>query len=46
MADLKQDLLNKVNHWLTETFDNDTKDIITTLLKSNPKELEESFYKI
>lgn len=42
---IKQDLLNKVNTWLSPTFDNDTQQKIKHLISDNPKELEEAFYK-
>jgi len=42
---IKQDLLNKVNTWLSPTFDSDTQQKIKQLIEQAPKELEESFYK-
>lgn len=45
MADLNTDILNKVNLWLTDTFDQETQDTIKSQLASNPEELKESFYK-
>jgi phosphomannomutase len=42
---LDSDILDKVNNWLTETFDNETKSTIQDLIKNNPEELKESFYK-
>ena len=45
MKNLEPEILNKVNIWLSETFDQDTKNTIKSLLKENPKELKESFYK-
>ena len=44
MKNLEPEILNKVNIWLSETFDQDTKNTIKSLLKENPKELKESFY--
>lgn len=38
-------ILNKVNEWLTPSFDNDTQEAIKNLMTSSAKELEESFYK-
>ncbi len=38
-------ILNKVNEWLTPSFDNDTQEAIRKLKTSSIKELEESFYK-
>lgn len=42
---IKPELLEKVNEWLTPTFDENTQQAITEMMTSNPKELEESFYK-
>ena len=42
---IEQSILNKVNEWLTPTFDNSTQDAIKEMMTSAPKELEESFYK-
>ena len=42
---IEQSILNKVNEWLTPTFDNATQDAIKEMMTSAPKELEESFYK-
>ncbi len=42
---IKPQLLERVNTWLTSTFDNDTKAYIKDLIANNTKELEESFYK-
>ena len=38
-------ILEKVNQWLTPTFDAKTQDEVKRLLSGNPKTLEESFYK-
>jgi len=38
-------LLNRINKWLTPAFDQETQDRIKTLMQSNPKDLEEGFYK-
>lgn len=38
-------ILDKVNEWLTPTFDKKTQDIIEEMMTSSPKELEDSFYK-
>ena len=43
--DIKQNILNAVNEWLTPTFDNATQEAIKELMTTSPKELEESFYK-
>ncbi len=42
---IEQNILNKVNEWLTPTFDNETHETIKSMLSSSVKELEESFYK-
>lgn len=42
---IEQDILNKVNEWLTPTFDEATRNAIEEMMTSAPKELEESFYK-
>ena len=43
--DIKQDILDKVNIWLTPTFDNQTQEAIKEMMTSSPSELEDSFYK-
>jgi phosphoglucomutase len=43
--DIKQDILDKVNVWLTPVFDTATHDAVKEIMTSSPKELEESFYK-
>jgi phosphomannomutase len=42
---IEQSILNKVNEWLTPTFDEATQKAIHEMMTSDPKELEESFYK-
>jgi len=42
---IEQNILNKVNEWLTPTFDEATQNVIKEMMTSAPKELEESFYK-
>jgi len=42
---IEQAILDKVNEWLTPTFDNQTQETITEMMTSAPKELEDSFYK-
>ncbi|MDD3004508.1 phospho-sugar mutase [Flavobacterium sp.] len=42
---ISENILQKVNEWLTPTFDQDTQDKIKEIMTSSPKELEESFYK-
>lgn len=45
MIHIKPEILERVNTWLTPTFDEDSQKQIKHLIASNPKELEESFYK-
>ena len=42
---IEQSILNKVNEWLTHTFDEATQKAIHEMMTSAAKELEESFYK-
>jgi phosphomannomutase len=42
---IEKNILNKVNEWLTPTFDKKTREEITEMMTSSPKALEESFYK-
>jgi len=42
---IEQNILDQVNEWLTPTFDQNTKTEIEALLTSNPKGLEDAFYK-
>lgn len=42
---IEQTILDKVNEWLTPTFDNKTQESIKEMMTSSPKDLEESFYK-
>ena len=43
--EIKQNILNAVNEWLTPTFDAATQQAVKELIAGSPKELEESFYK-
>jgi phosphoglucomutase len=43
--EIKQDILDKVNVWLTPVFDKATHDAVKEIMTSSPNELEESFYK-
>ncbi|CAM4075180.1 phospho-sugar mutase [Flavobacterium weaverense] len=43
--EIKQNILDAVNEWLTPTFDNETHVAIKELMTTSPAELEESFYK-
>ncbi|MEZ4796279.1 MAG: phospho-sugar mutase [Flavobacteriaceae bacterium] len=45
MIYIKPEILAKVNTWLTPIFDKDTQQKIKDLIASNPKVLEDSFYK-
>ncbi|MCL9806167.1 phospho-sugar mutase [Flavobacterium amniphilum] len=42
---IEKAILDKVNVWLTPTFDKETQETIIEMMTSSPKELEESFYK-
>ena len=42
---IEQTILDKVNEWLTPTFDNQTQEEIKEMMTSAPKDLEESFFK-
>ena len=42
---IPENILTKVNEWLTPVFDAETHKIIEEMMTSSPKELEESFYK-
>ena len=45
MIYIKPEILANANNWLTTFFDKDTQQKIKDLIASNPKELEDSFYK-
>lgn len=45
MIHIESQLLDRLNTWLTPTFDKDTQDYIKNLMATNPEELNESFYK-
>lgn len=42
---IEQNILDKVNEWLTPSFDKETQDQIKEMMTTSPKNLEESFYK-
>ncbi|MAB50083.1 MAG: phosphoglucomutase [Flavobacteriaceae bacterium] len=42
---IKPEILERVNTWLTPAFDEDTQNQIKNMIASDPKGLEESFYK-
>ena len=43
--EIKQNILDAVNEWLTPTFDKTTQEAVIDMMTSSPKDLEESFYK-
>jgi phosphoglucomutase len=43
--EIKQNILDAVNEWLTPTFDKKTQEAVIEMMTSSPKDLEESFYK-
>ncbi|WP_417355613.1 phospho-sugar mutase [Flavobacterium sp.] len=43
--DIKKEILDKVNVWLSPLFDNQTQEAVKEMMTSSPKELEDSFYK-
>jgi phosphomannomutase len=43
--DIKQNILDAVNEWLTASFDEETQEAVKDLIADSPTELEESFYK-
>jgi phosphomannomutase len=45
MIYIKPEILERVNTWLTPAFDEDTQNQIKNMIASDPKGLEESFYK-
>ncbi|MDT0651632.1 phospho-sugar mutase [Autumnicola edwardsiae] len=45
MSQIKPEIRSRAEAWLTDVFDEETKNEIHNLLENNPKELEESFYK-
>lgn len=45
MIHIEPEILDKVNNWLTDTFDGKTQTTIKELIASNPEEVKESFYK-
>ncbi|WP_198034954.1 phospho-sugar mutase [Winogradskyella sp. J14-2] len=45
MIYIKPEILERVNTWLTPTFDEETQNQIKNMIASDPKGLEESFYK-
>lgn len=45
MIHIEPEILERVNTWLTPTFDSEIQETIKHLIASNPKEIKESFYK-
>ena len=45
MSQIEPKILNRINSWLTPTFDIETQDIIKDSIVNNPKEIQEAFYK-
>ncbi|GIZ09441.1 phospho-sugar mutase [Flavobacterium sp. UMI-01] len=43
--EIKQNILDAANEWLTPVFDTKTQEEVRALIANSPKELEESFYK-
>lgn len=43
--EIKTNILEKVNQWLTPTFDSETQEKVKDLMTSSPAELEDAFYK-
>lgn len=43
--EIEKDILDRVNEWLTPTFDRNTQEAIESMMTSSPAELKESFYK-
>ncbi|WP_445736969.1 phospho-sugar mutase [Mariniflexile sp.] len=45
MIHIEPKILERINTWLTPTFDEETQSIIKNSIASNPKDIQESFYK-
>ena len=45
MIHIKPEILDRINSWLTPTFDEDTQQTIKDSIANNPKDIQESFYK-
>jgi phosphomannomutase len=45
MLNIEDGILEKVNEWLTPTFDTETQEKVNHMIAENPEELAESFYK-
>ncbi|NNL61952.1 MAG: hypothetical protein HKO72_11525, partial [Flavobacteriaceae bacterium] len=44
MIYIKPEILERINTWLTPTFDSETQEIIKDSIASKPKEIQEAFY--
>ena len=45
MIHIEPKILDRINSWLTPTFDEETQSIIKNSIANNPKDIQESFYK-
>lgn len=45
MLHIEPEILEKVNEWLTPTFDAETQELVNRMIGNDPKVLKESFYK-
>lgn len=45
MIHIKPEILDRINSWLTPTFDEETQQTIKDSIANNPKDIQESFYK-
>ena len=45
MIHIEPKILDRINSWLTPTFDEDTQNTIKNCIANSPKDLQESFYK-
>jgi phosphomannomutase len=45
MIHIEPKILDRINTWLTSTFDEDTQTFIKNSIANNPKDIQESFYK-
>ena len=45
MIQIEPEILNRINSWLTPTFDEETQKIIKDSITNKPKEIQEAFYK-
>ena len=45
MIYIKPEILDRINTWLTPSFDKETQEFIKDSIANNPKEIQESFYK-